>query len=360
MSKKQDKRPRTGKKNLNLIKKVLLINLAIFLLLLLSLEGISRLFIVKQEAQAIFNDEDLRIRGRSFIQKDEIKGFSLVPNFKNSHYEINAQGFRSKAFPLDLDSKFTILCLGESTTFGWGVDENQSYPYQLQNELNKKNSDFYVINGGVPSYTSSQVLLYMQEILSKKELKPDLILLNIMWNDIWYSSVKNWHPNILVHQKQALYLSLLIKHSYFFYALMQSFQKQEKNENIFNQEAYNHYLFNIKAMIRLALKNNVKIILIEPPFDADHISKEGLEEFKVHYTKKFLIQTAFQYNQAAKNIAKSYDVAFIQHRLGLQNIHQSSLFLDALHPKAQGNLMIAQDISQSLELRKKSKDKLAK
>jgi lysophospholipase L1-like esterase len=52
-----------------------------------------------------------------------------------------------------------LLAVGDSGT-GWGVDEEDTYPSRLQ-ELCRQycSNDLLVINGGVPSYTSAQVLV---------------------------------------------------------------------------------------------------------------------------------------------------------------------------------------------------------
>jgi len=103
-----------------------------------------------------------------------------------------------------------LTALGSSNQLWVGCEKiSGTLPHTTLYGGVSKERYIYVINGGVPSYTSSQTLLYMQEILEKAPIEPKTILVNIMWNDIWYSSVKNWHPNILVHQKPPEWLSFL-------------------------------------------------------------------------------------------------------------------------------------------------------
>jgi lysophospholipase L1-like esterase len=78
--------------------------------------------------------------------------------------------------------------MGESTTFGWRVRDDETYPYHLMRELNRTAPSIYVVNGGVPSYTSAQVYRYLKEILEGKILSPRAVVIDIMWNDLWYSS----------------------------------------------------------------------------------------------------------------------------------------------------------------------------
>lgn len=58
---------------------------------------------------------------------------------------------------LDKDA-FRIICVGESTTFGWPVHGN-GYPEQLEQLLNKNSSHkrFQVFNLGVCAVTSQEI-----------------------------------------------------------------------------------------------------------------------------------------------------------------------------------------------------------
>jgi len=311
------------------------------------MEGISRLIITPDKKSSLFSDEELRTRGRSFIKKDESLGFRLIANHKDKRYSINSEGFRGEEFPTDFNSRFKILALGESTTFGWDVKDDESYPYYLMQELQKNRKDIYVINGGVPSYTSAQTLLYMREILKKDKIQPDIILINILWNDIWYSSISNWHPNILIHQTTPKWLSFLTQHSRLFYALTIGADSKKAKKDIFNQKAYSYYIDNLKEMITLAKKHNIKIAFVEPPFDADHMS-ENLDEFQVTYSKSFLIETAKRYRKSMHQLAKDNGITVLNHSLSLDHLHQKQLFLDALHPTPKGNKIMAKDISNDI------------
>jgi lysophospholipase L1-like esterase len=330
---------------------VLIVNSIILIILLLAIEGISRFFIPGNTQKAIFNDKDLRVRGRPFVEHHSTRGFALKPNFQNTLYTIDHNGFRVTSTKTEKKPKFTILTMGESTTFGWMVKDNETYPYYLAQELQKKYPSTQVINAGIPSYTSSQVLAYLKEILTKKTIHPNIILINIMWNDIWYSTIQNWHPDILIYQKPPEWIVFLTKHSHLFKVLQEKAAQKEENSltDRFNKEALDYYKYNIEEMIRLCKSAHIPLYFIEPPLDADHISKEGLNEFHVRYTKPFLIKMGETYFRTLKQVASSKHIPVIQQSLGLQNLHQKTLFLDALHPTAEGNKIMAEDIALELE-----------
>lgn len=339
---------------MNRIKKILsllAVNIIILLVLLLAIEGASRIFIPGKEEKAIFNDKDLRVRGRPFVEHHPSRGFALKPNFKNSLYTIDSNGFRIT--PAEAKSKplFTVLTMGESTTFGWMVKDDETYPYYLAKDLQTKYPNVQVVNAGIPSYTSSQVLAYLREILTKKTVHPDMILINIMWNDIWYSTILNWHPDILIYQKPPEWMIFLSQYSHLFKILQEQASKKGKESltDRFNKEALDYYRHNIEEMIALCKNAHIPLFFVEPPLDADHIAKEGLNEFHVRYTKPFLIEMGKTYFNALKEAAAAKKIPVIQQSLGLQNLHQKTLFLDALHPTPQGNSIMAKDIAADIE-----------
>ncbi len=326
------------------------INLLILCGILMALEGITRLITSGNDSKAIFDDPTLRTRNRQgFVETDRDRGFALKPNSSQDLYNINASGFRGEPLPQNLEDKLTILTLGESTTFGWGVRDNETYPAYLNQALQTRQPNTYVINGGVPSYTSSQVLAYLDQLLDEDNLQPDLILISIAWNDIWYSSIQNWHPDILIYQKPPAVLTFLMRHSRLVNGIILGFSAQEQSlVDIENPAALKQYRQNLQAMVNRCQGKGIKVIFIEPPFDGDHMPEEGLNEFHIRYTKAFFIEQSRKYLATLRSVAEETNVPVINHRLGLQDLNQFPLFLDTLHPTPAGNAMMAEDIANAI------------
>lgn len=325
---------------------VLCINVIIFASILFLLEGVSRLIFSFDSITPMFNDESLRTRLRPYMEKHPTRGFALKRGFSNGVYSVNSEGFRGPEFPNDLNEKFIILTLGESTTFGWEVKDNETYPFYLSDFLNPKKT--YVVNGGTPSYSSSQVLAYLKEIISNADLDLDFVLINILWNDIWYSTVKNWHSNILIYQKPPGWIDFLTKNSRLVRILVMGTNKNRLTD-IFNEKALKQYIKNLNEMLDICRKNNISVALVQPPFDADHMPEMGLNEFHIRYTKKFLIATGKRYTDEMLKLAENRRVHVVEHRLDLSFLNQEALFLDSLHPTPKGNAMIAEDIYNQLK-----------
>ena len=116
--------------------------------------------------------------------------WTLKPEFEGSYSgvlcRIHASGVRcdpARKINENAPSAFRILCLGDSRTFGYGVEEEKSYPFLLERFLQKRlpGVSIVVINGGVPGYSSCQGSIWLR----KKGLafKPHLIIAAFSIND---------------------------------------------------------------------------------------------------------------------------------------------------------------------------------
>ena len=72
-------------------------------------------------------------------------------------FSTNSAGFRGKALRPE-GKRVRVLALGDSITFGLGVEDDETWPEQLETSLNagRDVAQYEVINTGVPGYTSFQ------------------------------------------------------------------------------------------------------------------------------------------------------------------------------------------------------------
>lgn len=96
----------------------------------------------------------------------------------------NSYGLRNQEFPLKPNPGiFRILALGDSLTFGNGVQAQDTYPKQLESMLNLEGRQKYkVINAGAPGYDTWQEVTYLREYGWK--FKPRLVIIGFYANDI--------------------------------------------------------------------------------------------------------------------------------------------------------------------------------
>jgi len=105
---------------------------------------------------------------------DFLDSHKIMPLPSNSL--INFKNQNSKTQP-----KLTYLALGDSLTYGEGVDQiDQTYPFLLSKFLSKK-SEVELINLGIPGARTDEVIKL--ELPKLNDLKPNLITLLIGIND---------------------------------------------------------------------------------------------------------------------------------------------------------------------------------
>jgi len=102
----------------------------------------------------------------------------------------NWSGFRGPDLigPAGGKRPFRILCVGDSITFGFSVDQPDTYPRQLSELLAKRHPGrpVEVINAGVPGWSWLQGLRFLD--LRSTDLRPDLIIVGHGTNDQFFPS----------------------------------------------------------------------------------------------------------------------------------------------------------------------------
>ena len=113
----------------------------------------------------------------------------LYPGLPDYHVTINDLGFRITS-PLasgprslaDIQNKWRILCLGDSETFGNHVGDEDSYPYQLQQLLDRKGFNASVLNAGIGSATIPDYLDFLER--KGAALQPAVVVVQFFDNDV--------------------------------------------------------------------------------------------------------------------------------------------------------------------------------
>ncbi len=98
----------------------------------------------------------------------------------NSMVDINSDGLRDREYPLSRNDKYRAIILGDSLTFGWGVEQEDTFENLLEEMLNRKRP-VELINFGAGNYnTEQQVNLFLEKGLP---YKPDKVVVFYFIND---------------------------------------------------------------------------------------------------------------------------------------------------------------------------------
>lgn len=123
----------------------------------------------------------------------------------------DARGLRAPLHELEKPAgKWRIMALGCSTTLGWGVDDEQSYPARLEARARAAGSpDVEVINAGQPGYTSFQGLWLWDDRLAAYD--PDVVLIGYVVQDARRSAWTDRSQAVLTQDHRYLKDHLLWK-----------------------------------------------------------------------------------------------------------------------------------------------------
>lgn len=105
-----------------------------------------------------------------------------IMNAEGSTASVNVLGFRGPMpeQPKPSDRK-RIVTTGDSSFFGFGVNDDEVFSHRLQTQLTAKGQDVDVMNMGIGGYTIAQAKLFLEE--EGWDLEPDLMVLANLWSD---------------------------------------------------------------------------------------------------------------------------------------------------------------------------------
>ena len=139
----------------------------------------------------------------AMFRKSDLLAYELVPLSKgklvreefDTTITINSEGYRGRRFNADKQGRFRILAIGDSFTFGYGVEDGESYPSRLEqilgNDYHMENIE--IINAGFAAgYSPDTYYLFLKE--RGLTLQPDLILIGFfIGNDIDHRNAFEHH-----------------------------------------------------------------------------------------------------------------------------------------------------------------------
>lgn len=112
----------------------------------------------------------------------------------------NAQGLREDEIIRDpAPGIFRIVMVGDSYTFGWGVEAHEALPKVVQRKLRENHNlnDIEIINLGVPGTSPLHYMTFVSKYAA--DLKPDLVISNLLIPNDFY----NHFPPVVLTEERA-------------------------------------------------------------------------------------------------------------------------------------------------------------
>ncbi|HEX5010934.1 MAG TPA: GDSL-type esterase/lipase family protein [Planctomycetota bacterium] len=118
------------------------------------------------------------------VRKPDTEGYSWG-NGRWIACHINKQGLRGEDLPVPRDpAESWVLCVGDSFTFGGGVETAEAWPQQMQGLLGApEQSGVRVLNGGANGWSTHWQRVWLEQ-RALDEFDPDVVVLGWNWNDL--------------------------------------------------------------------------------------------------------------------------------------------------------------------------------
>ena len=160
----------------------------------------------------------LRLYGYNPLPDWRMRNFALRPSFSpdlkyeltpgasgrmwGTDLKINSQGFRGPE-PSSDPAVQRVIVLGDSITFGNNLALEETFPFQLQQQLSTPGRNLEVLNFGVHGYDTLQEVSLLE--LRGLGYHPDLVVVTYCLNDVSISSVSLEHIQRMQRLRTAPY-----------------------------------------------------------------------------------------------------------------------------------------------------------
>lgn len=295
--------------------------------------------------------------------------------------------YRGKKFSKKKDpGTVRIITLGGSTTYGFCVETEDTYPFQLEKILNEKGYRVEVINGAVTGYTTMHSLVnYMLNLVY---LEPDIIYIYHGINDVAigdnpetfktdYSHVMHalgseWYDHSLIYtilqNRFMFFTKLKYRYSSLKSSLSRLFKFSPKSKNLLRHplKAYdpvNNILMetiisNIRHITVVAKAHNTK--LVYSTFATMYkASEKGKKKLAVQMKKQFGRKPNWFNEQRENQIVLKLEflnneIVKLGNELNVPVVDiatigkKAEIFHDEIHQSPKGNKLQAEKIAQIL------------
>lgn len=273
-------------------------------------------------------------------------------------YSHNSLGYRNKEFSKQ-KTKYRIIAIGGSTTYGTGVSDHQTWPYYLDSLLSPYAE---VLNFGVPGHSTVEHII--QSCLIIPEYQPDAVIILSGLNDLRNCYIKGvnqdytyFHPYNLEAVLGFYHLNklpriailrvsiiLLQKIGYYPYFNFQKVHIEKEHSRANEQYMLKLYKRNLYTLVNHFKYIGAEIVLVPQVLTEEVIRGEKLKWWIPYVNDAEMIPLLNKYNQVEKEVADSMKIYFAD--AVLKENWTPKDFIDPSHFSPEANLKFAGIIYQ--------------
>ena len=270
------------------------------------------------------------------------------------------QSFRGQAPPTDVNN--LIICLGGSTTFGFRVKYEESWPYVLGQSLNTQGKNVEVVNAGVSGYGTRQLLIRYRRDLRTYPAK--LVVVFSGWNRTGaLVDRREWTPRSVARPGDGWARKPLVffaKRSLLSRGVIREIEKRNtESKGYWQMEQFQEtYETDIRALAKAILENGqTPVFVLYPSLYHDDMSAEELKFYEPQLwtaDKKYnpeMLAEVQRKHEALRTTAKELEFMtvdvhgqFASHR----GEKRTRLFLDEMHLSVTGNALTGQILAKEI------------
>lgn len=261
---------------------------------------------------------------------------------------INDQGFRyaSNLTPKQSD-QFRVIAFGDSSTQGWGVDDNSHYSAIMEKTLNHSSctrEHFQVVSAGVNAYPNSLVAEKLKQVLENDATRPDVAIVAYSYNSNFEKLVKlqgedrkkflrrvEWKS---IARRSAIYNyvieDLLRRFAYYRlrHLLMAGTLDTLKGMDDLDLDQFNQ---NLEQSLQLCRSHHVELMFLMLGSDGQ------TPQMPLHPFQKAMIDFAARNNVPMVNMIPI-----------ISPLDQNAMFMDPAHPTVAGHTIIANELVKTV------------
>ncbi|MCD4785709.1 MAG: hypothetical protein K8T10_17950 [Candidatus Eremiobacteraeota bacterium] len=283
--------------------------------------------------------------------------------------KVNGHGFRgdevSKKKPADT---FRIMILGDSSAFGYGVNQNEVFANVLGEKLGRKYRErkIEVINAAVPGYTTFSTLIFFRG--KGVGFDPDAIIIShnndpdFDWDEDKNRASQGYiQPLLRLFYRSNIYMCLRREILNAKYRKKPHLYESVPEDRGVHRVSAVDFRENLNSIMDIANDRGMKILVISMPRKAEEF--EDSENDIVDDNKDILIEEEdtelYQYRKIMKEVTEEKGGIFLDLLRKWHDLPADPLFLDDMHPTVYGHEKISNELLIEIERVRWIQDKKA-